>query len=297
MKTLIIGGSGFVGSHMQARTPEWSETKIVGSDVDIRDKKALKSLIEIVKPDNVVNLASITTVHETNESPKNAYDISFYGTLNILEILKDFQFDGTFLYVSSSEVYGYPNPSELPLDEESLINPMSPYSVGKIAAEYLCAYWQKINKFKVIIARPFTHIGPGQSDRFSIASFAKQISNIIEQKANPVIKVGDLNTTRDFTDVRDIVDAYWLLLKFGEGGEIYNVCSGQERKISYMLDSLILLSNKDIKIEIDSDRLRVSEQKRLFGNAEKLFKKTGWTPKINHEKTLEDMLNHCLCEK
>ena len=192
MKTLILGGSGFVGSHMKARSPKWSETKVVGSNIDIRDKKALSSLIERSQPDYVVNLASITTVRETVSSPKDAYDISFYGTLNILEVLRDQAFDGTFLYVSSSEVYGHPDFSKLPLNESSILNPMSPYSVGKVAAEYLCTYWQKDSNFKVVLARPFTHIGPGQSERFSIASFSNQISKIVQLKQDPVIEVGDL---------------------------------------------------------------------------------------------------------
>lgn len=294
MKTLIFGGSGFVGSFMHSRSPNWSDTNVVGSDVDIRDKKAVKTLIKHINPDNIVNLASITTVKETTQSPKDAYDISFYGTLNILEALKECRFRGTFLYISSSEVYGYPTASELPLSENSLIRPMSPYSVGKIAAEYLCLYWQTVSNFKIMVARPFTHIGPGQSDRFSIASFAKQTSEIIRSKKDSVIKVGDLNTTRDFTDVRDIVDAYWLLLEFGTSGETYNICSGTERKVSRMLDFLICLSNKDIKIKEDPNRLRNFEQKRIFGNAEKLYKATGWKPKINYQKTLEDMLNYCL---
>jgi GDP-4-dehydro-6-deoxy-D-mannose reductase len=294
MKTLILGGSGFVGSHMKSRSPKWSETSVVGSNVDIRDKKALSSLIEITQPDYVVNLASITTVRETVSSPKDAYDISFYGTLNILEVLRDQAFHGTFLYISSSEVYGYPDVSKLPLNESSILNPMSPYSVGKLAAEYLCSFWQKDNNFKIVIARPFTHIGPGQSERFSIASFSNQISKIVQLKQDPIIKVGDLNTTRDFTDVRDIVDAYWLILEHGKAGEIYNVCSGIERKISFVLKKLIYLSNKIIDVKIESDRLRVSEQQRILGSAKKLEEDTGWRPAIDFEETLKDMLNYYL---
>ena len=294
IKTLILGGSGFVGTHMLARSPDWSKTTVVGREVDIRNKETLGSLIERIQPDYVVNLAAITTVKETAVSPKDSYDISFYGTLNILEILRDSEFQGTFLYVSSSEVYGHPAVAILPLNENSILAPMSPYSVGKIAAEYLCSYWQKANNFKIIVARPFTHIGPGQSGRFSIASFSRQISKIVQGEQDPVIQVGDLNTTRDFTDVRDIVDAYWLLLDSGKSGEIYNVCSGKENKISSVLKKLVAASGQNIAIKIDSDRLRNVEQQRVVGSAQKLREATGWVPKITLEDTLVDMLNHCL---
>ena len=293
-KTLILGGSGFVGTHMLARSPDWTKTIVEGRGVDIRDKEALRFLIKNTQPDYVVNLAAITTVKEAIVSPKDSYDITFYGSLNVLEILRDCKFQGTFLYVSSSEVYGHPTASSLPLNENSILAPMSPYSVGKIATEYLCSYWQEANKFSIIIARPFTHIGPGQSDRFSIASFSRQVSKIVQGEQDPVIKVGDINTTRDFTDVRDIVDAYWLLLESGKSGEIYNVCSGTENKISSVLDRLVAVSGQNIDIQIDSDRLRNIEQQRIVGSAQKLCEVTGWVPKISLEDTLSDMLNYWL---
>jgi len=294
MKTLILGGSGFVGQHMLACSPDWSETTVIGREVDIRDKKALYTLIKKTQPDYVVNLASITTIKETAVSPKDSYDISFYGTLNTLEVLKDSRFEGTFLYVSSSEVYGHPEASSLPLKEFSTLTPMSPYSVGKIAAEYLCSYWQEFNRFNIVIARPFTHIGPGQSNRFSIASFAHQISKIVLGKQEPIIKVGDLNTTRDFTDVRDIVSAYWLLLRAGKSGEIYNVCTGTEIKIGSVLDKIIYASKQNIAIETDTERLRNTEQQRIVGSSNKLQKTVGWVPNIALEDTLVDMLDYWL---
>jgi GDP-4-dehydro-6-deoxy-D-mannose reductase len=294
MNTLIIGGSGFVGTHMQTRSPDWSCTTAVGRDVDIRDREALKALVRAVKPSYVVNLASITTVKEASDSPKDSYDISFYGTLNILEVLKEYGFDGTFLYISSSEVYGHPSVANLPLTEDSALLPMNQYSVGKIAAEYLCSYWHNSNNFKTIIVRPFTHIGPGQSDRFSIASFASQISKILLNNKNPMIEVGNLDTTRDFTDVRDIVDAYWLLLKLGRGGEVYNVCSGQEVTIRSVLQKLICVSEKEISIQVDLERLRNTEQQRVFGCAKKIYETTGWSPIIDINNTLTDTLNYWL---
>jgi len=292
MNTLIIGGSGFVGTHMLAQSPSWSNTKVVGSEVDVRDKAALNDLIVSFRPTYVVNLAAITTVAETAASPNESYDISFYGTLNILEALRENNFEGTFLYVSSSEVYGHPSEFNLPLLESSILSPMSPYAVGKIAAEYLCSYWQKKNDLHVVIARPFTHIGPGQSDRFSISSFTKQIAQIMCDVKAPIIKVGNIETTRDFTDVRDIVSAYWQLLKQGKAGEIYNVCSEKELSVRSVLESLIELSEREITIEIDSSRLRSSEQQRLLGCSSKIQKATGWETKYGMTETLNTMINY-----
>jgi GDP-4-dehydro-6-deoxy-D-mannose reductase len=293
MNTLIIGGSGFVGTHMLAQSPSWSDTKIVGREVDVRDKVALTNLILSFRPNYVVNLAAITTVAETAASPKESYDISFYGTLNVLEVLHENNFKGTFLFVSSSEAYGHPSVSDLPLSESSILSPMSPYAVGKVAAEYLCSYWQKKNNLNIIIARPFTHIGPGQSDRFSVSSFARQVAQIMCDNKAPIIEVGNLDTTRDFTDVRDVVDAYWLLLKLNKKG-IYNVCSGQEVSIRSVLKKIINISGRDISVQIDPGRLRNAEQQRILGCAKKIHESTGWSPIINMNDTLTDTLNYWL---
>ena len=293
MNTLIIGGSGFVGTHMLAQSPSWSDTKIVGREVDVRDKVALTNFILSFRPNYVVNLAAITTVAEAAASPKESYDISFYGTLNVLEVLHENNFKGTFLYVSSREVYGHPFEEKLPLLEDSTLSPMSPYAVGKIAAEYLCLQWEKRSDFNIVIARPFTHIGPGQSDRFSVSSFSRQVAQIMCDNTAPIIEVGNLDTTRDFTDVRDIVDAYWLLLKLNKKG-IYNVCSGQEVSIRSVLKKIINISGREISVQIDPGRLRNAEQQRVVGSVQKLREATGWVPKITLEDTLVDMLNHCL---
>lgn len=294
MNSLIIGGSGFVGTHMRAQSPGWSNTKIAGREVDVRNKAELKILILSFRPSHVVNLAAITTVKESSEFPRHAYDVSFYGTLNILEVLDEVGFKGVFLYVSSSEVYGHPDARTLPLSESSKLSPMSPYAVGKLMAENICLYWANISRFKIIVARPFTHIGPGQSDRFSISNFAKQVAQIKSGCVDPVIKVGNLETTRDFTDVRDIVSAYWLLLEKGVSGEIYNVCSGAEISIRIMIERLIQLSGIDISIEIDTTRLRVSQQQRILGSSDKIRRATSWEPKFKLDETLESMISYSM---
>ena len=292
MKTLIIGGSGFVGRHMLDLSPYPGDTKIIGSEVDVRDKSAIKDVLSDFCPSYVVNLAAITTVKESVVSPRHTYDVSFGGTLNILEALAEINFKGTFLYVSSSEVYGYPAEGDLPLSEISNSFPMSPYAVGKLMAENICLYWAKISEFKIIIGRPFTHIGPGQLDRFSISNFAKQIAQIKCGNVAPIMKVGDLETTRDFTDVRDVVAAYWLLLEKGETGEIYNICSGTEISVRAVLDRLIKLSCMDISIEIDPNRLRTSQQQRILGSSEKIRTIILWKTNFSLDETLQSMIRY-----
>ena len=184
------------------------------------------------------------------------------------------------------------NARTLPLSESSELSPMSPYAVGKLMAENICAYWAGISDYKIIVARPFTHIGPGQSDRFSISSFAKQIAQIKSGFVDTVIKVGNLDTTRDFTDVRDIVSAYWLLLAKGESGETYNICSGTERSIKATLVRMIELSGIDISIEVDNARLRAVQQKRSVGNPEKVKRLTSWECVFTPDETLENMISH-----
>lgn len=277
---------------MQALSPSPLDTKIIGREVDIRDKRAIKRSLSDFQPRYVVNLAAITTVSESKESPRHTYDVSFYGTLSILEALAEIGFRGTFLYVSSSEVYGHPDATTLPLSESSELSPMSPYAVGKLTAENICSYWAKTSEYKIIVARPFTHIGPGQSDRFSISSFAKQIAQIKSGCVDPVIKVGDLETTRDLTDVRDIVSAYWLLLAQGASGEIYNICSGTEISIRATLERLVQLSGVDISIEVDTARLRGAQQQRVWGNSDKVRRLTSWECKFTLDETLESMISH-----
>ncbi len=294
MKTIIIGGLGFAGTHMKAQSPDWSRTKVVGREVDVRDKTALKNLFLSSSPDYVVNLAAITTVRESKESPRHTYNVSFYGTLNILEALAEVDFKGTLLYVSSSEVYGYPESEDLPLTELSDTCPMSPYAVGKLIAENICLYWAQTSEFKIVIVRPFTHIGPGQSARFSISSFAKQVAQIKSGKVASIISVGDIETTRDFTDVRDVVSGYWLLLEKGVSGEIYNICSDSEICLRVVLERLIHLSGIDISIEVDPNLLRVSQQDRILGSSKKIRTITSWKCNFSLDDTLRSMIRYWL---
>lgn len=288
---IIIGGTGFAGLHLAARLSDRYRVVNTGRGCDIRDKEALARLIGAhPSAAAVVNLAALTTVRETVENPKAAYDTAFYGLLNLFEALQNASFDGRFLQVSSSEIYGFPKAEDLPLTETSPLRPMSPYSVAKIAADMLCYEWAQRAAFSICVARPFTHIGPGQSDRFAVARFAKQIMGIVRDGLPPRITVGNLSATRDLTDVRDVARAYDLILHQGTSGEVYNVCSGREVNMRFVLNELIRLSAHAIEAVEEQNLTRSAEQQRLRGSFDKLHLATGWSPEIPLEQTLRDTL-------
>lgn len=297
MKTaLLIGGTGFVGLHMQrSLLPRF---KVIASDrsYDIRDRVKIGSLVKSVSPDIVVNFASVTTVRESFQDPLDTYRIGFLGTLNVLMALKESGFKGRMLNISSSEVYGFPPNDLLPVNEGAMLCPMSPYSVSKIAVEALCFQWSQTEQFEIITARPFTHIGPGQSDRFAISNFARQLAEISLGKKTHVINVGNLQSTRDITDVRDVVRAYGLLLERGHNGQTYNICSGIETSIKTLLNELIDLAGLDICIKHDDSLIRDVEQKRIYGNYEKIRNEMGWFPQISLKQTLFDTFS-CWVDK
>ncbi len=289
---LLLGGTGFAGTHMRRLLEAEYNIISTGNRDDIRSRELMRLLVKKVKPAVVVNFASITTVRESFEDPEKTYHIGFWGTLNLLFALKEHEFCGRLLNVSSSEVYGFPGEEQLPITEETPVCPMSPYSVSKIAAEALCCQWSQTESFEIVTARAFTHIGPGQSDRFAISSFARQIAGIMLGLREPAIRVGNLDTTRDLTDVRDVVQAYNILLKQGSNGNIYNVCSGKETRMRDLLDHLIDLSGINIRVEQEPSLIRRKEQQRSLGSFEKLHKETGWSPDIPLSKTLSDTLEY-----
>ena len=291
-KMLLIGGTGFVGRHMQELLSSEYNVTATGSSTDIRDFDKIRALIKDYLPDYVVNLASITTVKESFDNPFDTYKIGICGSLNLLISLKQIGFKGRMLNISSSEVYGHPVKEQLPITEDITPKPLSPYAVNKISVEALCYQWSQTESFEVVTARPFTHIGPGQSERFSISNFAKQIAEIITGEREPVIYVGNINTTRDFTDVRDVACAYRILLLKGKNGGIYNICSGKETSILFLINGLIKLSNIDIKIETNKTLFRESEQQFMLGSYNKIYAETNWKPSIDLEVTLNDTLRY-----
>jgi GDP-4-dehydro-6-deoxy-D-mannose reductase len=287
-----MGGAGFVGRHMNRLLEKEYTVTSVDREFDIRDKERIQSLVKAVKPHIVINFAFITTVRETFADPETTYQVGFQGMLNLLDALRIIGFDGRVLNISSSEVYGFPAEEDLPIDESAPIKPMSPYSVAKLSVEALCYQWSQTEGIDIVTVRPFTHIGPGQSNRFALSSFSRQLAEMELGLREPVIYVGNLGSTRDITDVRDVVRAYDLLLRHGKNREVYNVCTGNEVVIRSLLEELIEITGLPVRIETNKALVRGKEQQRILGSYAKLNQITGWKPEIPLRKTLFDMIEY-----
>lgn len=293
----ITGAQGFVGSHIQASVlgADWQSTfEVVCADTqfDITDRLSLARVINQAHPDVVIHLAAQSHVPTSFADPEETYRVNFFGTLNLLEALAESRFAGRLLFVGSADTYGLVPETDLPIHEEQPLRPRNPYAVSKVAAEALCYQWSQTGSFEIIMARPFNHIGPGQGENFAVSGFAKQIAEIALGLRDAEIQVGDLDVTRDFTDVRDIVNAYLELLIKGKSGEVYNVGSGQERKMSEILDSLISIAGISARITVDTARFRPAEQRRVVCDANKLMHQTGWQPRRQINETLNEILQH-----
>jgi GDP-4-dehydro-6-deoxy-D-mannose reductase len=243
-----------------------------------------------IAPDAVLHLAGLTSVADSFRDAERFFDVNFRGTWNLLKALRSADFTGRLLFVSSGDCYGAIAPANLPVNEDHPLRPRNPYAVSKVAAESLCYQWSQTERFDVVLARSFNHIGRGQDVRFAIASFASQVARISAKAAPPLIRTGDLDVTRDLTDVRDVVRAYFALLERGRSGEAYNVGSGRETRIADVLDALIALSGVEVETVVDPTRLRSDEQRRAVADVRKIAADTGWSAAIPLDTTLRDML-------
>jgi GDP-4-dehydro-6-deoxy-D-mannose reductase len=242
-------------------------------------------------PDAVIHLAGQTFVPEAFRDPARTLNINLLGTLNLLQALKARGFAGTFLYVSSGDVYGQVNEADLPITERQPPCPRNPYAVSKLSAEFLSLQWGLSESWPVLVARPFNHIGTGQKDSFVIASAARQISRIKQGLQTPQLEVGDIDVTRDFLDVGDVVSAYFALLEKGMSGQVYNICSGREQSIRSLIEQLGDLAQVDVQLIQDPARLRRADQRRVCGSHAKLAQTTGWTPEITTQQSLRAILS------
>ncbi|OCX71426.1 NAD-dependent dehydratase, partial [Acidithiobacillus thiooxidans] len=256
-----------------------------------RAPAVLTAAVAAIRPDAVLHLAAQSFVPASFENPHETFDINLYGTLNLLEALQAAAFRGRMIFVGSGDTYGQVPEAALPVREDHPLHPRNPYAVSKVAAEALCYQWSQTSSFEIVMVRPFNHIGPGQSPRFAIADFARQVTEIRLDRREPVLQVGDIDVTRDFTDVRDVVRAYALLLEKGRNGGIYNVCSGREYRIRDLLRQLLALAGIEATIEQDPVRLRRAEQRRMVASFDLLHQDTGWQPAIPMEESLQDLLN------
>ncbi|WP_248742462.1 MULTISPECIES: GDP-mannose 4,6-dehydratase [unclassified Pseudomonas] len=289
----ITGLSGFVGQHIQSRLGRndsaW-ELLPAASPFDLTDPQSLIDLWPQL-PDAVIHLAGQTFVPEAFRDPARTFDINLLGTLNLLQALKARGFKGPFLYVSSGDVYGQVEESALPITEQQPPCPRNPYAVSKLSAEYLSLQWGLSEGWPVLVARPFNHIGTGQKDSFVIASAARQINRIKQGLQAPQLEVGDIDVTRDFLDVDDVVSAYFALLEKGTPGQVYNICSGHEQSIRSLIEQMGDLVEVELQLVQDPARMRRADQRRVCGSHQRLARTTGWTPQITTQQSLRAILS------
>jgi GDP-4-dehydro-6-deoxy-D-mannose reductase len=310
MKVLVTGVGGFVGGHvvdfLAAHCPAAEVFGIVrhaGSDAlrargvtlltaDLEDGPATDAVIDQVRPDRVLHLAGQSSVHRSWENPAATLRANVHGLLSVLEALRRRSLTPRVLVVGSAEEYGAVQAERLPVVERTRLQPASPYAVSKVAQAYLARQYFLSHGIPVVCTRTFHHTGPGRGEVFAESSFARQIAEIEAGRQPPVISVGNLDAVRDFTDVRDVVRAYWLLLEKGRAGETYNVCSGRGIAIGDVLQELLDVSGVQIEVRRDPERMRPSDIPAIIGNPKKLRDATGWTPDIPLRQTLGDLLAH-----
>lgn len=261
---------------------------VVGHEVDITDIASAAAVIQEAQPDWVIHLAAIANVGYSFEHPDVTRTVNVFGTKMLLDTVLAVSPNTKFLIISSADIYGLASSDPLPELELSQANPHNPYAQSKYEME---AMIEKDYNEQCIRVRSFPHIGPGQQKGFVTADFASQIAAIEAGKQEPIISVGNLTAQRDFSDVRDVVRAYRLLVERGTLGEPYNVASGVGRSIKSILDTLLAMSRVPITVQQDPARMRPSDTPVVIGNAEKIKVTTGWSPNIPFEKTLADILD------
>lgn len=312
MKVLITGITGFVGSHLadfllakggmevygierwRSRTEsiEHIKDRITLMGCDIRDASSVKKLIDKIRPERIFHLAAQSFVPTSWHAPQETLTTNIIGELNVFEAMRELGINPIIQIAGSSEEYGLVKEDELPIKETNPLRPLSPYAVSKVGQDLLGYQYYKSYGLNVIRTRGFNHSGPRRGEVFVCSDFAKQIAKIEKKKQEPIIWVGNLEAVRDFTDVRDMVLAYWLATEKGKPGEAYNICSGKGYKIKEVLDILLNLTKEKIEIKKDPKRMRPSDVPVLIGDSTKFREATGWKPEIPFEKTLEDLLNY-----
>jgi GDP-4-dehydro-6-deoxy-D-mannose reductase len=312
MRVLITGITGFVGSHLAELALERGAT-VIGSvrwrsktenvdhlgdritliPSDLRDLSSVRTLLEQAQPDYLVHLAAQSFVAASWQTPSETLFTNAVSQMNLFEGMRQLGSSARFLVIGSSEEYGLVHPPELPIRETNPLRPLSPYAVSKVTQDLMGYQYFKSYRMPIVRARAFNHSGPRRGEAFATSNFAKQVAEIEAGLREPVVAVGDLTPTRDFSDVRDVVRGYWGLLEDGIPGEVYNLCSGAEWSIQQVLDFLLQQSSAPrIEVRVDPARFRPSDVPRLRGCAEKIEKAIGWQRAIPLERTLSDLLEY-----
>jgi GDP-4-dehydro-6-deoxy-D-mannose reductase len=312
MRVLITGITGFAGSHLADYIlSEHKDVEIYGIirwrsrrdnihhildrihlyEADLKDIVSLKKALSQIKPDRIFHLAAQSFVPTSWKCPSETFAINAIGEINLFETVLGLGIYPRIQIAGSSEEYGLVHPDEVPMTEDNQLRPLSPYAVSKVAQDLLAYQYFKSYGLDTVRTRGFNHTGPRRGDVFICSNFAKQIALIEKKRQEPVIFVGNLDAQRDFTDVRDMVRAYWLSLEKGEKGEVYNIGTGKAYRIKEILDKLLSLAGDDVEVKVDPDRLRPSDVPILLSDSTKFRKITGWEPNIPFTQSLSDLLD------
>lgn len=303
---LITGAAGFAGRHLLAELEQHTDWVLIGLGraasrgttrsrmlvCDLQDRPLVERTIAHYRPDVIVHLAAQSYVPRALASPADTIVNNVVGQINLFEACRAADIEPIILVIGSAEEYGFASPEEMPLDEEQALRPGNPYAVSKITQDMLGYQYFRTYGMPIIRLRPFNHFGPGQSDRFVLSSFARQVAEAEAGLIEPTVLTGDLTSRRDFCDARDIARAYRLAIDRCEPGEVYNLASGKAWAIGDLLDMMLDLSSVSITVRQDESRMRPSDVPLLVGNAEKFRNATGWTPEITIERSLKDILDY-----
>lgn len=294
---LVVGATGFVGRHLVSGARSGGFSVVASARrpgeadlaCDLRDTASVEEAVRTTAPDAVVNLAGLSSVSQSFATPAEAFEVNTVGAVRLLDAVARHAPEAHVLCVSSGDVYGALPASALPAVEDQPPDPQSPYAASKAAMELACGQHREATGLTVTVVRAFNHTGPGQSDAFVASSFARQIAEAESSAAAAVLRTGNLELVRDFSDVRDIVRAYLLLLERGIAGT-FNACSGRAMELRELVDVLAEHARVPVRTEVDSARLRGAEITSLYGSPARLQQSTGWKPELPLSRTLGDLL-------
>ena len=307
MKALIIGGAGFVGGYLMEHINNdygWSvsatklENEVIQNEnvsvfnLDILDKSAVVNLLKEVRPDYIFHLAAQSSVALSWKNPSLTVDVNIKGSINVLDAVRELNHKPRILLIGSGEEYGHILAEETPIKENNAVRPGNIYAVTKACQNMIGKIYSDAYQMDIVMVRAFNHIGPKQAPIFVVSDFCKQVAEIEKGLREPVIKVGNLSAKRDFTDVRDVVRAYTILIQKGKSGETYNVGSGESTTIEKILEIILSHSTEKIRVEVDKERLRPVDVPVIESDISKLRECTGWNRHIPLEKTIFDTLNY-----
>ena len=313
MRALITGITGFAGSHLADYILEnHPEVEVYGlvrwrsrmenirhildrvhlQEADLKDMVSMKKALAEIEPDRIFHLAAQSFVPTSWRCPGETFAINSIGQINLFEAVLDLGLTPRIQIAGSSEEYGLVHADEVPMKETNPLRPLSPYAVSKVAQDLLGYQYFMSYGLHVVRTRGFNHTGPRRGEVFICSNFAHQIVEIEKKLRDPVLFVGNLEAKRDFTDVRDIVRAYWLSLEKGEAGEVYNIGTGVAYSAQEILDKLLALTEADVRVEVDPLRLRPSDVMILLSDGSKFRTISGWEPRIPFEQSLQDLLEY-----